>query len=75
MRAFGIWIEMLPVGKFHGGLYSHETTCFRGGVLSQNTIFSMCLCDSRNLFHEGDSHEITNFHEIHFMAVTHEIIS
>jgi hypothetical protein len=61
MCAFGICIEMLLLGNFHGGLYSHEITYFRGGVLS------------RNLFHEGDSHEIyfrgwlprnTNSHEI-----------
>jgi hypothetical protein len=71
MCAFGICIEMLLLGNFHGGLYSHEITYFRGGVLS------------RNLFHEGDSHEIyfrgwlprnTKLSRNHFMTVTsHEI--
>jgi hypothetical protein len=36
-------------------VYTHEITCFRGGVLSWNTIFSMCLWYS---------------HEINFMRVT-----
>ena len=36
-------------------VYTHEITCFRGGVLSRNTMFSVCLWYS---------------HEINFMRVT-----
>jgi hypothetical protein len=55
MCAIGICIEILPLGNFHGDLYSHEITCFRGGVLLRNTIFSVCLWYS---------------HEINFTRVT-----
>jgi hypothetical protein len=70
MCAFWIWIEMLTLGNFHGGLYSHEITCFHGGVLSRNTIFFVFVIlswnqchegDSRNPFHDGDSHEISSW--------------
>ena len=70
MCAFGIWIEILTLGNFYGGLYSHEITCFHGGVLSRNTIFSVCLWYSHEIYFMTVTHEISNSQEIHFMAVT-----
>jgi hypothetical protein len=63
MCAFGIWIEMLTLANFHGGLYSHKIICFCS--LMKYYILCVFVVLSRNQFCEGDSHEI------HFIMVTH----
>ena len=49
-------------------VYTHEITCFRGGVLSRNNIF--CLWYSHKINFTRVTHEIPNSHEIHFMMAT-----
>jgi len=70
MCAFGIWIEMPTLGNFHGGLYSRNNLFSWWCSLMKYYILYVIVILSWNQFHEGDSHEIPNSHEIYFMTVT-----